>query len=89
MAKKVKPEPAAPVQEALKIVDGPMATGYNSARSRKLEDIKWIVIHYTGCNGSAHALARSFARPFARSQSMMLAYCTILCAIYASVIRAA
>ena len=73
MGKKVKPEPAAPVQEApvqaapvqeaLKIVDGPMATGYNSARSRKLSDIKWIVIHYTGCNGNAHELARSFARP--------------------------
>ncbi len=69
MPKKVKASAAPtqpelkPTQPALKIVDGPMATGYNSARSRKLEDIKWIVIHYTGCNGSAHTLARSFARP--------------------------
>ena len=77
MSKKSKAEPAAttqpvleptqevlkPTQPELKIVDGPMATGYNSARSRKLEAIKWIVIHYTGCNGSAHTLARSFARP--------------------------
>lgn len=49
--------------EELKVVEGPMATGYNASRARKLSAIKWIVIHYTGCNGSAHELARSFARP--------------------------
>lgn len=69
MVKKSKAESAPtqdvlePTQPPLKIVAGPMATGYNPARTRKLSAIKWIVIHYTGCNGSAHELARSFARP--------------------------
>lgn len=49
--------------DTLRIIDGPLASGYNPHRKRALSAIKWIVVHYTGCNGDAHTLARSFSRP--------------------------
>lgn len=46
------------------IIQGPPGTGYTKTRvDRAPSSIKWIVVHYTGCEGSAAVLASSMARP--------------------------
>lgn len=46
------------------LIQGPPGTGYTKTRAdRALSSIRWIVVHYTGCEGSAAMLASSMARP--------------------------
>ena len=48
---------------------GPQCSGFNPKIERSLDRIRWIVIHYTGCNGSAHEVARSLSRANSRAST--------------------